>query len=44
MSAVRITNEWGFGKIKGNFAYLDFSKGMKPYEQDISRLWPVARF
>ena len=42
MSKARIPNEWGFGKIKGLWAYLDFRKGMKPYQQDIQRLWPVA--
>ena len=42
MSRTRIPNEWGFGKIKGNFAFLDFSKGMEPYKSDIQRLWPVA--
>jgi len=42
MRRTRIPNEWGFGKIKGNFAYLDFSKGMEPYKNDIQRLWPVA--
>ena len=26
MSANRIPNEWGFGKIKLNFSYLDFEK------------------
>ena len=43
MSAVRIPNEWGFGKIKGNFAFLDFEKGMKPYLNDIQGYWPVAQ-
>ena len=28
MSSTRISNEWGFGKIINNWAYLDFRKGM----------------
>ena len=43
MSRSRIAVEWGFGKVKGNFAYLDFEKGMKPYLNDIQRYWPVAQ-
>ena len=43
MSAARIAVEWGFGKIKVNWAYLDFKKGMRPYQSDIQKLWPVAR-
>ena len=43
MSSVRITVEWGFGKIKGNWAYLDFERGMKPYLNDLQRMWPVAQ-
>ena len=42
MSKTRIPNEWGFGKLKNNWGYLDFSKGMKPYLNDIQRYWPVA--
>ena len=43
MSSLRIPNEWGFGRIKTNFAYLDFSKGMKPYQQDLASYWPAAQ-
>ena len=43
MSSARIAVEWGFGKIKGNFAYLDFAKGMRPYQSDIQKFWPVAQ-
>ena len=43
MSAARIAVEWGFGKIKVNWAYLDFKKGMRPYQSDIQKLWPVAQ-
>ena len=32
MSSARVAVEWGFGKIKANWAYLDFKKGMKPYQ------------
>ena len=43
MSSTRISNEWGFGKILTNWAYLDFRKGMKPYLNDIQKYWPVAQ-
>lgn len=43
MSSARIAVEWGFGKIKNNWAYLDFKKGMKPYQSDIQKYWPVAQ-
>ena len=43
MSSARIAVEWGFGKIKTNWAYLDFEKGMKPYQSDIQKYWPVAQ-
>ena len=43
MSSVRIAVEWGFGKIKNNFAYLDFEKGMKPFLNDLQKYWPVAQ-
>lgn len=42
MSRARIPNEWGFGKLKSLFAYLDFEHGLKPYLNDISVYWPVA--
>ena len=44
MSSARIAVEWRFGQIKGNFAYLDFAKGMRPYQSDIQKYWPVAQF
>jgi hypothetical protein len=43
MSAARIAVEWGFGKIKTNWSYLDFKKGMKPYQSDLQKFWPVAQ-
>jgi len=43
MSRARIPNEWGFGKLKLNFAYLDFKQGLKPFQQDIAVYWPVAQ-
>ena len=43
MSAVRIPQEWGFGKIKSLWSYLDFKKGQKPYQQDIGRYWVAAQ-
>jgi hypothetical protein len=43
MSSARIPNEWGFGKVRANWAYLDYHKGMRPYMNDISRYWPVAQ-
>ena len=43
MSSARIAVEWGFGKIKTNWAYLDFKKGMKPYQSDLQKFWPVAQ-
>jgi nuclease HARBI1 len=42
MSATRIPNEWGFGKVRANWAYLDYHKGMRPYMNDLARYWPVA--
>ena len=43
MSRCRIPNEWGFGKIRSNWAYLDFAKKNQPYLNDLSRIWPVAQ-
>ena len=42
MSSTRIVNEWGFGRIKLNWAFLDFENGMKPYLNDMQKFWPVA--
>jgi hypothetical protein len=33
---------WGFGRIKTNWAFLDFENGMKPYLNDTAKFWPVA--
>ena len=43
MSSARIPNEWGFGKVRANWAYLDYHKGMRPYMNDIARYWPVSQ-
>ena len=43
MSSTRISNEWVFAKIKSLWAYLDFEKGMRPYTQDVQKLWSVAQ-
>lgn len=42
MSKARIPNEWGFGKLKLNFAFLDYKNGLKPFKNDVSVYWPVA--
>merc|ERR1719424_2734128 len=34
MSACRIPNEWGFGKIRTNFAFVDYSKCSQPFLND----------
>ena len=43
MSSTRITNEWGFGRIKLNWAFLDFENGQKVYLNDVAKYWPVAQ-
>jgi hypothetical protein len=43
MSSTRIANEWGFGKIKLLWAYLDFENGQKVYLNDVQKYWPVAQ-
>ena len=43
MASVRIAVEWGFMKIKKNWAYVDFDQGMKPYLNDLQKIWPVAQ-
>jgi hypothetical protein len=43
MSSTRISNEWGFGRIKLNWAYLDFENGQKIYLNDVQKYWPVAQ-
>ena len=43
MSSVRIVNEWGFGRIKINWAFLDFENSHKVYLNDVQKYWPVAQ-
>jgi len=43
MSSTRIANEWGFGKIKLLWAFLDFENGQKIYLNDVQKYWPVAQ-
>lgn len=42
MSAVRECVEWGFGKIVGNFAFLDFKKNLKLMLQPVGRYYLVG--
>ena len=38
MSKVRTSVEWGFGKISGVFAFLDFHRNLKVYLQPVGKL------
>ncbi len=42
MSRVRISVEWGFGKIMQYFAYLDFKKNQKVLLQPVGKYYAVA--
>lgn len=42
MSKLRISVEWGFGKICQNFAYLDFKKNLKVLLQPVGKYYLVA--
>ena len=42
MSKVRECVEWGFGKVVGTFAFVDFKKNQKVYLQPIGRMYMVA--
>lgn len=42
MSKVRISVEWGFGKIMQYFAYLDFKKNQKVLLQPVGKYYAVA--
>lgn len=42
MSTVRQAVEWGFGKIAGLFAFLDFRKNQKLRRQKVARMYKVA--
>ena len=43
MSAMRVPNEWGFGKVKVLFAFVSFSRPLKPLLSPIGYYWPVAQ-
>jgi nuclease HARBI1 len=43
MSAVCECVEWGFGKISGNFAFLDFKKNLKLLLQPVGHYYLVGR-
>ena len=42
MSKVRVSVEWGFGKIIQMFAYLDFKKNLKVLLQPVGKYYLVA--
>ena len=42
MSKVRVSVEWGFGKICQNFAYLDFKKNLRVLLQPVGKYYLVA--
>ncbi|KAK3715350.1 hypothetical protein QZH41_010172 [Actinostola sp. cb2023] len=44
MSNVRVSVEWGFGKICQNFAFLDFKKNLKVLLQPVGKYYLVASF
>lgn len=44
MSRVRQTVEWGFGKVKSLFAFLDFKKNLKLLLQPVSKYFIVGAF
>lgn len=42
MSKLRVSVEWGFGKICQNFAFLDFKKNLKVLLQPVAKYYLVA--
>lgn len=42
MSSVRISVEWGYGKIVQYFAFMDFSKNLKVLLQPVGKLYCVS--
>lgn len=42
MSSVRQAVEWGFGKIVGLFAFVDFKKNQKLYLQNLPRIYKAS--
>lgn len=43
MSVLRVPNEWGFGKVKMLFAFVSWSRVLKPRLSPIGYYWPVAQ-
>ena len=43
MSKMRVPNEWGFAKVKVLFAFVSWSRALKPLLQPIGYYWPVAQ-
>ena len=41
-SKVRVSVEWGFGKIMQNFAFVDFNKNLKILHQPVAKYYLVA--
>lgn len=42
MSQARVSVEWGFGKVVGLFAFLDFAKNLKLHLQPVAMYYTVA--
>ena len=42
MSKVRVSVEWGFGKITTHFAYLDFNKNLRVLLQPVAKYYVVG--
>ncbi|KAH6920135.1 hypothetical protein HPB50_028877 [Hyalomma asiaticum] len=42
MSSVRQAVEWGFGKIAGLFAFVDFKKNQKIFRQNVARMYKAS--
>jgi len=42
MSRLRVSVEWGFGKMLQIFAFLDFKKNLKLYKQAVGKTYMVA--
>ncbi len=42
MTKVRVSVEWGFGKMLSQFAFLDYKKNLKLYKQAIGKTYAVA--
>ena len=42
MRAVRVSVEWGFGKIMNNFQYLNHEENLRVLHQAVGLYYPVA--